>query len=48
MRFDANPEVLANLNNNMSVDVRVVKSTVIKLGDKLEHIVHPPDKTTGL
>ncbi|PCH43542.1 hypothetical protein WOLCODRAFT_138421 [Wolfiporia cocos MD-104 SS10] len=45
MHFDAAPRVLKELNMVMRRDPRVVRCTVLKLGDKVEDVVRPKTKT---
>ncbi|EED83033.1 predicted protein [Postia placenta Mad-698-R] len=46
MHFDASPRTLKELDSLMKRDPRVVRWTMLKLGDKVEDVVTPPSKTT--
>jgi small subunit ribosomal protein S6 len=45
MHFDANPSTLNELSEKLRVDQRVIRHTMIKLGDTLPTIIDRPDKT---
>ncbi|CAI2165258.1 16394_t:CDS:2 [Funneliformis geosporum] len=45
MHFDTNPVVISELRKIFNNDPRVIRGNIIKLGEKLEDIVHRPDKT---
>lgn len=39
MNFDTSPRLLARLNDQMRSDPRVIRWTMLKLGEKLEDVV---------
>jgi len=45
MRFDASPKTMKLLTSTLKREPRVIRWTVIKLGEKLEDILEPPAKT---
>ncbi|KAH9929309.1 ribosomal protein S6 [Amylocystis lapponica] len=45
MHFDASPRTLHGLNQLMRRDPRVVRWTMLKLGEKVEEVVQPKEKT---
>ncbi|EPQ57586.1 hypothetical protein GLOTRDRAFT_105066 [Gloeophyllum trabeum ATCC 11539] len=45
MYFDTSPRVLREFNSIMRKDPRVIRWTTLKIGDKVEDIVEPPEKT---
>jgi small subunit ribosomal protein S6 len=45
MNFDASPKTVAGLSALMQHDLRVIRWSNIKLGEKIEDIVKPPAKT---
>ncbi|GJE95915.1 ribosomal protein S6 [Phanerochaete sordida] len=45
MNFDASPKTLHSLDNILKHDPRVIRWTMIKLGEKVEDVVQPPSKT---
>ncbi|CCL99862.1 uncharacterized protein FIBRA_01887 [Fibroporia radiculosa] len=45
MYFDASPRTLHDLNAIMRRDPRVVRWTMLKLGDRVEDMVKPPAQT---
>ncbi|RKP08781.1 30S ribosomal protein S6 [Thamnocephalis sphaerospora] len=45
MHFDANPATVNELAERLRVDTRVVRHTMIKLGDRLDSVIARPDKT---
>ena len=45
MNFDASPKTLHSLDNILKHDPRVIRWTMIKMGEKVEDIVQPPSKT---
>ena len=45
MHFDTNPVVLHELRRKLSIDTRVIRGNLVKLGEKLEEIIERPDKT---
>ncbi|KAL6308050.1 ribosomal protein S6 [Sparassis latifolia] len=45
MHFDASPRILKSLNAQMRRDPRVIRCTMIKLGQKVEDVVHEKEKT---
>ncbi|CAE6465479.1 unnamed protein product [Rhizoctonia solani] len=46
MHFDSSPKVMQALGAHMRQDPRVIRVNTIKLGEKLEDIVKPREKTT--
>ena len=42
MHFDTSPRVLAALNERMRTDPRVIRWTMLKLGERLEDVVRDP------
>ena len=45
MNFDASPKTLHSLDNILKHDPRVIRWTMIKMGEKVEDVVQPPSKT---
>ncbi|GAB1524708.1 ribosomal protein S6 [Rhizoctonia solani] len=45
MHFDASPKVMQALGARMRQDPRVIRVNALKLGEKLEDIVKPREKT---
>lgn len=45
MDFDASPKTLHSLSGLLRHDPRVIRWTMIKLGEKVEDVVEPPAKT---
>jgi len=45
MHFDTSPRTLHSLNSIMRGDPRVIRWTMLKLGEKLEDVVKSPEKT---
>jgi len=45
MHFDASPRSMRGLDRIMRADARVVRWTMLKLGDKVQDVVLPPSKT---
>lgn len=46
MHFDTSPRTLRSLNSIMRSDPRVIRWTMLKLGEKIEDVVESPEKTT--
>lgn len=47
MHFDTSPRTLATLNERLRTDPRVVRWTMLKLGERLEDVVRDPSTTVG-
>jgi hypothetical protein len=45
MHFDTSPRTLRSLNSIMRSDPRVIRWTMLKLGEKIEDVVKHPEKT---
>jgi len=45
MHFDTSPRTLRTLGGVMRRDPRVIRWTMLKLGEKVEDVVKPPEKT---
>ncbi|KAF8513028.1 ribosomal protein S6 [Hysterangium stoloniferum] len=45
MHFDTNPRTLHELNRKLRQDPRVIRWTMTKLGEKIEDIAQPNEKT---
>lgn len=48
MHFDTSPRTLAALNERLRTDPRVVRWTMLKLGERLEDVVRDPAVTMGV
>ncbi|KDQ53595.1 hypothetical protein JAAARDRAFT_72542 [Jaapia argillacea MUCL 33604] len=48
MHFDTNPATLRELNRMMRQDPRVIRWTMLKLGDKVDQITGPKAKTISI
>jgi len=48
MHFDTSPRILATLNERLRTDPRVVRWTMLKLGERLEDVVRAPGTTIGV
>lgn len=46
MYFDASPRTLHELNKKMRRDPRVIRWTVLKIGERLQDVVEPKEMTT--
>lgn len=46
MHFDTSPRTLRSLNSIMRSDPRVIRWTMLKLGEKIEDVVESPEQTT--
>ena len=48
MHFDTSPRTLRSLNSIMRSDPRVIRWTMLKLGEKVEDVVQSPEKTRDI
>lgn len=48
MHFDTSPRTLRSLNSIMRSDPRVIRWTMLKLGEKVEEVVQSPEKTRDI
>lgn len=44
MLFDANPSAVSLLDRQLRLDARVIRSTVVKLGETLDEVIERPEK----
>lgn len=47
MHFDTSPRTLKSLNAIMRSDPRVIRWTMLKLGERIEDVVKPMESTTN-
>lgn len=47
MHFDTSPRTLKSLNSIMRSDPRVIRWTMLKLGERIEDVVKPMEATTN-
>jgi len=47
MHFDTSPRTLKSLNSIMRSDPRVIRWTMLKLGERIEDVVKSPEMTTN-
>lgn len=48
MHFDASPDALRQLNNRLRGDPKVIRWTMLKLGERLEDVITPKRDTVYL
>ncbi|RKP14411.1 30S ribosomal protein S6 [Piptocephalis cylindrospora] len=48
MLFDANPSTVGILDRQLRLDARIIRSTVVKLGERLEDVIERPEQAEEL